>query len=59
VGYIHDTLQNVHRDIKPTNIFLNKNLCVKIGDFGLTKSLNEQVNETWSELKVNEDRSSV
>ena len=30
----------IHRDIKPENIFLNADLTIKIGDFGLSKELN-------------------
>lgn len=42
--YIHITCQLVHRDMKPHNVFLKKNLQVKIGDFGLVKKLNNLVN---------------
>lgn len=31
----------LHRDIKPDNIFLNQDLRVKIGDFGISKILDE------------------
>ncbi|KAJ3267043.1 hypothetical protein HDU77_006983 [Chytriomyces hyalinus] len=36
--HIHDQ-QVVHRDIKPDNIFIQENLHVLVGDFGLAKSL--------------------
>ncbi len=39
LNYIHTNLKIIHRDIKPHNIFINSNLNVKIGDFGLVKSL--------------------
>ena len=35
LSYIHDGLKTIHRDIKPGNIFMNKDLHVKIGDLGL------------------------
>ncbi|XP_078176917.1 putative LRR receptor-like serine/threonine-protein kinase At1g53430 isoform X4 [Carex rostrata] len=39
LAYLHEesTLRIVHRDIKPTNILLDKNLNPKISDFGLAK----------------------
>eukprot|EP01135_Chromosphaera_perkinsii_P003564 Nk52_evm22s248 gene=Nk52_evmTU22s248 len=36
--YIHD-LNIIHRDLKTQNVFLTKNNVVKIGDFGIAKSL--------------------
>ena len=30
----------VHRDLKPENIFINENMDIKIGDFGISKQLN-------------------
>jgi serine/threonine protein kinase len=36
VEYIHEK-DIIHRDLSPKNIFLDQNLCVKIGDFGLSR----------------------
>lgn len=30
----------LHRDIKPTNIFLDSKMNAKLGDFGFAKSMN-------------------
>lgn len=34
LDYVH-SMSVVHRDLKPGNIFLDKNCVVKLGDFGL------------------------
>ena len=39
LAYCHHKLFLLHRDIKPANIFLSRGGDVKIGDFGLSKSL--------------------
>ena len=44
LGLFHIHQQNIlHRDIKAKNIFLNKNLDVKIGDLGIAKILQNTV----------------
>lgn len=40
MNFIHQC-NVVHRDIKPANIFLTEDLDVKIGDFGISRSLPE------------------
>ncbi|XP_038656502.1 interferon-induced, double-stranded RNA-activated protein kinase [Scyliorhinus canicula] len=41
VIYIHQN-KMIHRDLKPANIFLKENGIVKIGDFGLVITMNDQ-----------------
>lgn len=42
VLYLHScTPPIMHRDLKSLNIFLDKHLTIKIGDFGWTKTLEE------------------
>ena len=36
IAFIHEA-NVMHRDLKPNNLFLNTNLDVKIGDFGLAR----------------------
>jgi len=40
--YAHEN-KVIHRDIKPENIFINDDLEVKIGDFGLALSINDNL----------------
>ena len=38
---MHKEENLIHRDVKMGNILINKNVCIKICDFGLSKKLNE------------------
>jgi serine/threonine protein kinase len=44
----HPTI--LHRDIKPENVFLDKSLNVKLGDFGLSRTVEHQ--EAFAETFV-------
>ena len=37
---IHHNKKIVHLDLKPENIFMNDNMDIKIGDFGISKQIN-------------------
>ena len=37
--YIHSA-KIIHRDLKPSNILVNENCDLKIGDFGMARSIN-------------------
>lgn len=38
--YLHEN-NVLHRDIKPSNILISKGKTIKIGDFGISKSLED------------------
>lgn len=41
--YMHRVGRVLHRDLKLGNLFLDKNMQIKIGDFGLATKLNKDV----------------
>jgi len=42
----------IHRDLKPENIFMNENMEIKIGDFGISKQLNSYKTHTLTVNKA-------
>jgi serine/threonine protein kinase len=39
--------RRIHRDIKPANILINSRGMVKIGDFGISKKIDESFTQTF------------
>lgn len=50
--YIYNNCYTVHQDLKPSSVFLNKKLEVKLGDFELAKSL-QPFTENTNTLNIN------
>ena len=46
INYLHNN-HIIHRDIKPANIFLKSFNKLKIGDFGIAKSLTNSAGKSW------------
>ena len=42
----------IHRDLKPENIFMNENMNIKIGDFGISKQLRINKDYTFTKNKA-------
>lgn len=37
--FLHQDAKIIHRDMKPSNLFISSNLSIKIGDFGIAKEI--------------------
>jgi len=51
IGYAHSK-SYIHRDIKPSNIIVNSEGIVKIMDFGISKSIDEDKDETRTGARI-------
>ena len=51
LAYLHEGISNqciIHSDVKPENIFLDSNVSAKVGDFGMSRTMNREKTQTMT-----------
>jgi mitogen-activated protein kinase 1/3 len=55
VKYLHDS-QVLHRDLKPANVLINEDCSIKICDFGLARSIWNQIGSSSSDEEIKKEQ---
>lgn len=51
LNFIHLNAKLIHRDMKPSNLFITPDLSIKIGDFGIAKKIRPSLKISFSRSK--------